>query len=175
MEWKEEVAKTAIGGLLIFVGTQLYKIIKKAAKPIRTGFTNIGKIEILLVDSHYGLEQIRALMHVMPYPVYLMDMDGGLEWVNPAWCELVGFNDPDDAYGNGWMRTVPDEGLEQMRQRNEDFVKHPSNSSGEIIMMHIHSKEKFTAKFRNELLYDEHKKPFKSLGILRDISKLKKT
>jgi len=173
MDWQEELKKVGIVGISGFFGHIFLKYGKKSIHPIRKIFRNAEKVDKIISDSHYLLELTKAILHTSPCPVYMMDTEtGNLEYVNPKWCELTGFRDPDDAYGNGWLRSIPDEGLDSIRKVNDDFTRHPSNSEGEIIMVHIYSKEKFKAKFRNEILFDEHKKPFKSLGILTEIVKL---
>lgn len=169
MDWQEELKKVGIVGISGFLGHIFLKYGKKSIHPIKKIFRNADKVDKVITDSHYNHELIKAIMQLLPSPIYLMDLQGSMECANKAWCDVTEFRDPEDAHGNGWLRAIPDEELDRMRKRNDDFVKHPSNIEGTQMMMGIYSKKPFKVHFKTVLLDDENQKPFKVLGILEII------
>jgi len=170
MDWKEDTLKAAVVAILGVIGHAFLKFFKKSVLPLVKTYKDIGKFDKIVTDTHYSLELVKAIMHISPQPMYLMDLHGNMEYVNAAWCEKTEFRDPDDATGYGWLRAIPDKELDNMRRKNDDFVKSPSNVEGTQIMMGIYSNKEFTVHFKTVLLDDENKKPFKVLGILEIIN-----
>ena len=169
MEWKEDALKATIVALLGFIGHAFLKFFKRSIYPLKKVLKDANKVNGLEVEQHYISQLLQSFIHVMPYPMYIMDIKGDLEYVNPAWCTVTGFRDPEDAYGMGFMRAIPDRHVELMMKRNEQFVKHPSNFEGVVTMQHIYTLDEFTANCRTELIYLKDKKVFKTIGILEII------
>jgi len=166
MEWKEDALKAAVVALLGFIGHAFLKNFKNTISPVRKIFKDINKVDRIEDDGHYASQLLQSVIHIMPYPMYIMDIKGDLEYVNPAWCEVTGFRDPEDAYGMGFMRAIPDADAEMMMRRNEQFIKHPSNFEGVVNLRHIYTGEEFKANCRTELIYSKDKKVIKTIGIL---------
>ncbi len=167
--WRDKVPEILIGGAATFIGSWFVKKAKHSTGPLNNWFRAFIEINKTKKDATYAVEMFKTLMYFSEKPFYIMTAKGEFEWANPAWCELTGFEDYEEARFMGWMRCIPDEDEDRMRQVNKDFAEHPNNSEGIITLMHIKTLVKFEMRYINKLLKDENKKPFKSLGILQPI------
>jgi len=167
--WKEKGTETIFDVAIAFVGGWLVKKGLKSLSPIKTWGKNVLSINKTKSNAQESLGLIMAVIRFSKDPMWIMNLKGEFEHGNPAWCELFGFEEEEDAHFMGWMRIVPDEYIETMVNRNKQFIKHPNNFDGEVILMHIHTKEKIVRRCTTHLIYDENKKPIKSIGILEII------
>lgn len=170
MDWKEEVAKTAIGGILIFAASKIYKILKKGLKPAGKWTKNVFNINDTKKDVQYSIELIKVLIHFNSNPMWIMGIDGSLEYANPAWCDLTGFEEEEHAHFMGFMRCVPDRFQDLITRMNTEFIRHPNEVEWEITLMHVGTKVEFTRLCITKLIKDENQKPIKSIGILKLIN-----
>ena len=106
MDWKEEAAKTIIGGVIIFVGSYFFKLAKRSITPLRKIIKNAQEIERLIISLDRNDRMLDAIIEIHRSPIYFTDKDGGMIYANTAWVELTGFTNAEDAYGMGYMLSL---------------------------------------------------------------------
>lgn len=171
-DWKE---KTLYEGVILVSAIAftkwMLKTFKEGVATLKKKIKDADKIDHIEARIIYNGQYLKAIVHLSESPMYLIDVKSGdLEDVNPAWCELLGFSNEEDAHGMGFMLAIPEEDIDRVLEQNDRFTKHPSNLVGLINFQHIKTKEKIVCLFRNIVLDDVHGKPEKALGILKVIS-----
>ena len=167
--WKDKVSETIVIGVITFIGSWLVKKAKKSITPINEWAKGIKTISKTKNDSHYTLELVKMLLYLSSDPMWVMTIKGEFESGNKAWCELVGFEDDRQALYMGFMRCIPDDHADIIRQRNKDFAEHPVEVEEIITLKHIVTGKEFEVNCITKLIYDENKKPIKLLGKLETI------
>ena len=140
MDWKEKFTEISFIGVVGFVASWLLKWGKKTIKDYTSGASEIKNLSEVVRRLNEVEEFKLAMMHFNSNPMFIVDDDGSLEYVNPAWCEMTGFKNPDDALGMGYMRAIPERFKDEVIDMNEKAVRHPSTFEGEIIFQHLYDK-----------------------------------
>lgn len=169
MDWKEEAAKTVIGGVIIFVGSYFFKLAKRSITPLRKIIKNAQEIERLIISLDKNDRMLDAIIEIHRSPIYFTDQDGGMIYANTAWVELTGFTNAEDAYGMGYMRAVSDEDEQEIMAINQTYFKHPSDLEGIVVFVNIRTKMKIPCKYRSKVVKDEQGKFIMGIGILEII------
>jgi len=169
MDWKEEAAKTVIGGVIVFVGSYFFKLAKRSITPLRKIIKNAQEIERLIVSLDELSKVQDAIIEIHRSPIYFTDKDGGIIYVNTAWVELTGFTNAEDAHGMGYMRAVSDEDEQEIMQINQSYYKHPTDLEGIVVFVNLRSKIRIPCKYRSKVVNDDNGNFIMGIGILEII------
>ena len=169
MDWKEEAAKTIIGGVIIFVGSYFFKLAKRSITPLRKIIKNAQEIERLIISLDRNDRMLDAIIEIHRSPIYFTDKDGGMIYANTAWVELTGFTNVEDAYGMGYMRAVSDEDEQEIMQINQTYYKHPSDLEGIVVFVNLRTKLRIPCKFRSKVVRTDAGEFIMGIGILEII------
>lgn len=169
MEWKEEAAKTIIGGLIIFIGSYFFKLAKRSITPLKKIIKNAQEIDRLVISVD-ELNKIQdAIIEIHRSPIYFTDKDGGIIYVNTAWVEMTGFTNAEDAYGMGYMRAVSDEDEQDIMKINQTYYKHPTDIEGFVVFVNLRTKTRIPCKYRSKVVKNDKGEFIKGIGILEII------
>jgi len=169
MEWKEEAAKTIIGGVIIFVGSYFFKLAKRSILPLKKIIKNAQEIERLITSLDELSKVQDAIIEIHRSPIYFTDKDGGMIYANTSWVELTGFTNVEDAYGMGYMRAVSDEDEQEIMGINQSYYKHPTDIEGCVIFVNIRTKERIPCKYRSKVVRNDKGEFIMGIGIIEII------
>lgn len=129
-----------------------------------------GSIKDKINKIAYDLELMNvrydATLYIDSNPIFINDKLGNVIFVNAAWLEMTGFNNPKDAMGFGWMKALPEEEAERLQIINETLTKHPSSFMGEIIFKNIKTQEIIKTNCRTTLIRDSKDNIVSTIGTL---------
>lgn len=108
-----------------------------------------------------------AMLYLDDVPTFKCDMDGNCFFVNAAWLQLLGFNNPEDAYGEGWLRTLAAPEKEKVRKEFQDAIKSETQYVSEVNKMNISNKSVIPVKMVTRIVRDEKEEPIEIVGQLK--------
>jgi PAS domain-containing protein len=136
IDWIITGAKTgilALSGVMInhyrkpfYVWVKGHIGLNEECKKIKLRLDKI-EAEIYIIRS----EQM-ADIHTSMQPTFKVNTKGELEYVNPAWVNLMEYNDPENAYGLRFMDVIHPEDYERVKAIHRDTVDHPSGFNDTI-------------------------------------------
>lgn len=163
---KEDSWKLILTGAAGLIG----KWLLKQRKPFVKWFNGLMVInnELAKVKAELHLEKSlrQSFFKIHKSPLFINDANMELEWVNAAWLEMTGFRDPEDAYGLGFLRAIPESDHEKMKRRGRMMIDHPSVYLGEITFINIDTGKTIKTLCRADPVFDEEGKLLKVLGML---------
>ncbi len=166
-EWKDDFWKPVLAAAIGWLSTKGAKKVVPFAKDVWKLKDVQKELDSLKKRMHLREEEMSALLHIMKMPMFINNEKMELIWVNAAWLELTGFRDPEDAYGVGYLRAVPERYHKQYAEIAEQMKRHPFTFTGTVIMRNIENPEKEIPCFcRTRDISDESGNLVKILGIL---------
>ena len=106
--------------------------------------------EIYIVRS----EQM-ADIHTSIQPTFKVNAKGELEYVNPAWVNLMEYSDPENAYGLRFMDVIHPDDYERVKAIHRDTVAHPSGFNDSIKFRTKKTKKTIDTTCICELIHDK--------------------
>ncbi len=86
-------------------------------------------------DLHHSEERYHALGNLVPVGIFRTDAEGSTTFVNPAWCQIAGMT-PDEALGDGWLKAVHPDDLEEVRNRWHKSTISSTGSNADYRFVH---------------------------------------
>lgn len=162
-DWKAQVAeKTFIGALALF-GAWLVKKSRPAWKwgvKMSSIDSRVDKIELeLSIERSSRIAALKAATD----PVYIMNAEGDMIFANPAFMDMIGYNNAEDIYGKGYLMAIPAEDLERVEAISERLIDHPSSFEGKVRFQHKDGSIVNTI-VRSELIKDKNGVLIERLG-----------
>lgn len=108
-----------------------------------------------------------AMLYLDDIPTFKCDMDGNCFFVNAAWLHLLGFNNPDDAYGQGWLRTIHPPEKEKVRLEFQQAIVSETQYVGEMNKVNIADSTVIPVKMVTRIVRDENDYPIEIVGQLK--------
>jgi PAS domain S-box-containing protein len=82
--------------------------------------------ELISYNQAIISEKQRSMMYIDSNPIYIADKEGNWNFVNASLLEMLGYHDPKDIYGIGWMKAIPDEDIDKVEK---EYIRDKSNQS----------------------------------------------
>lgn len=86
-------------------------------------------------DLHHSEERYHALGNLVPVGIFRTNAKGSTTFVNPAWCQIAGM-DANKALGNGWLKAVHPDDLEDVKKRWHKSAISSSGSNADYRFVH---------------------------------------
>jgi len=96
-----------------------------------------------------------ADIHTSIQPTFKVNPKGELEYVNPAWVNLMEYNDPENAYGLRFMDVIHPDDYERVKAIHRDTVLHPSGFNDSIKFRTKKTKKTIDTICVCELIHDK--------------------
>ncbi|HUS00697.1 MAG TPA: PAS domain-containing protein [Chitinophagaceae bacterium] len=171
LHWKKN--KDALKALIDYnIDGKFKLILDRQAEILGEVTTNGGKS---LKDLAFKILRNQAIttgrLDVMLYlddtPTFKCDMEGNCFFVNVAWLQLLGFNDPEEAYGMGWLRAIHPPDKEKVRKDFQDAIKSETQFVSEINKMNIATKSVIPVKMMTKIVRDDNDEAVEIVGQLK--------
>ena len=131
------------------------------------GKNTLGKIDKILHNQSVQKGTLEAMQYLDDTPTFKCDMLGNCFFVNVAYLELLGYSNPDEAYGKGWYKTIHPPEIEKVRKEFEDAIKSESVYVSSIKKEHKITKTVIPVKMMTKIVRDENNKAIEIVGQLK--------
>lgn len=153
-----EIVVALITTAILFI----FGYMRKKAVPVHTAFKRILSVPDRVDAVEKNVEHIKkrqlALIDLDPNPILIMNGEGEVTRVNSAFLEMTEMGSDKEALGFGYLQAIPEKERDNVRERMELFVEHPSQSfSGEMKFWKIKTKTEVLAYFRSESINKDEK------------------
>lgn len=123
------------------------------------------KQELEVIDN-----LLLAKLKIDEKPMFLNDNKGNLVFVNNSWLKVLGYSDPEDAYGEGYLLAIPEADRERVHRQAQRYAASPSPFSGVVTFINISTEAEVKTFCRTELVFDNNGNFFKTIGRLDILS-----
>jgi PAS domain S-box-containing protein len=169
MKW--EWAADTFKALILVAATWAANYARKKFIPFLKAIKRIVKVsdrvDALEVEVSIIESRLRAALHTDPNPAFIVDAKTDLIYANPAWGEMTGFSNIQDAYGKGYLKAIPPEDRDSIERDGERFAEHPSSYEGDVRFRHIKTKQIISTIVRSELVYDKNGELIQTIGRIK--------
>lgn len=140
---------TAISAFTIWA----YKKLKPTVRLIKRFWNIANQTDILQKDVAILQNERLALFHIDLNPILIKNTKGEIDYCNPAFVDMAGFNSAEDAYGFGFTEAIhPDERERTDRLRAQQQA-HPSQVQGIVKMQNIQTQQPILVHFKTKPIY----------------------
>ena len=155
--------KPIAGNIKKFIN--LHNTVEELRKSIESGETErqllSAKLSSLRIEYDKDLQIVKekelAAFGISTTPVFKVDSNGDLFYVNGAWLDMVGSNNADEMYGRGYLRVIPQEDIPSMNAQTDWMIKHPTSFNGKIRYKHLHTDQIINTYCRTNIIEHEGK------------------
>ena len=137
--FQENYDKGILGGICIWVFGKITKYVNPKIKKliqITHSVDRILKLETdvdLIEEENFILRAILiSIVKTAIYPMYMLDENSDLILVNDAWLKITGYNNPEDAYGSGYISSICEEDKDEMEDIARQRLHHAFASHGKV-------------------------------------------
>lgn len=175
-DWKAEIY-TAGKWLGAFVVTWGFNQVRKKWKPFYANLKKfirqterVDALEIITKKNATEIEVINntilGIFDLENYPIFINDNDGELVFVNSQWLKTLGFSDPNDALGSGFMIAIPELDRDRIESQARRLQKNPSPFRGVVNFIHTQTGAPIKMFCRTEVIFDYSNNYIKTIGRL---------
>lgn len=131
------------------------------------GSSIFDKVDRMLHNQSIDSGRLDVMLYLDDTPTFKCDMEGNCFFVNVAWLQLLGFNDPQEAYGEGWLRSIHPPEKERVRKEFQEAVKSETQFVSEINKMNVANNSVIPVKMVTKIVRDEKNLPIEIVGQLK--------
>lgn len=166
MDWKAQIAEKTLIGTLALFGAWIVKRSRPAWKwavALSDIATRVDKLELeLSIERSSRLAALKATTD----PVYIIDKEGNLTFVNPAFLAMTGLATMEDAMGRSYMQAIHEDDVENVKYLSDELVKHPSSIEKKVRWRNIKDGVVHHTICRSELVRDKNGVLIERIGII---------
>ena len=138
------------------------------AKILPNGGSSLDdKLNVIINTQELMREKQKALMYSDLTPMFTLDANENLTFVNAAWLKLTGFNNPEDAYGIGWLRAIPEDERKKLMDIREQQRQSPFAFYDTVIFKNIMTGELVKTTCKTTLVKDAKGQVIEKIGSLQ--------
>jgi len=133
----------------------------------------VNKISEKTFDISTSLDLISktqsSLMYLDSTPIFKCDKDGYCIFVNQSWLTLTGLNDPIQAYGRGWFRTIDPNEKELVIEEWEQCIESQSVFDRIFTIYNSQTEKLIKVRCKSSYIYSNEQEIDSFIGILEII------
>lgn len=137
--------------------------LKTAVKEIRE------MVDTLLFNQELTKATLRASLYVCPDPIYIVDKDGRLTFVNAAYTRMVECTNPQELMGWGWLRVISEKNKNEMLEVVKMLKENPTPYSGKVTFKNWSTGADINTYCRSTVILDKDGKLVEMIGALEII------
>lgn len=155
MAWDwSDTFKGFVATILGAIATLSYKKLKPTYNSVRRFLALTNRTEKIALELSILQSERLALFHTDQYPIVVKNAKMELVYCNPAFLDLTGLDNMEDALGFGFIESIHPDDRERTDRLRQNQISHPSQSYGTTRFKNIQNGNSILTVYRSKLVYN---------------------
>lgn len=131
------------------------------------GSSVFDKVDQVLDNQEILKQTHNATLYLDSTPIFKTNMNGECIFVNVAWLKLSGYNDPKQAYGFGWLRSIHPDDRERLKEELMESVESETQLVTSYRKINVTTKDVFNMTAMTKIVRNSKRKAVEIIGVLQ--------